>query len=276
MTSSHPNLAELRARVHKDHHQTIGNWLARRWGRPAGVYGTWLAVRLGLSAHQVTLGALLSYLAAALAIGTGRPSGFLAGTLLAFGGFWLDHVDGQLARWHGTAGLGGVYYDYLLHHVFHLAVGFALGYGLATRTGQPPWAIAGFLIAAGWTLLSLHNDCRYKAFFQRLKLPGKSFRVDGGSGARPSPAPSWPRRGTGLIAWPASKLCEAHVVLASLAALSATLLASPTAWVWAWKAYVIALAAVAPLLAAVRLTRCVLRNDVPAEFDRWFQPVDEP
>ncbi len=47
-----PTLAELRARVHKQHHRTIGNWLARRVGRPSAVYGTWLAVRLGVSANR--------------------------------------------------------------------------------------------------------------------------------------------------------------------------------------------------------------------------------
>ena len=36
----------------------IGNWLARRVARPTAVYGCWLAIRLGLTAHQVTLAAL--------------------------------------------------------------------------------------------------------------------------------------------------------------------------------------------------------------------------
>ena len=36
-----PTLAELRARVHKERHREIGNWLARRVARPTAVYGTW-------------------------------------------------------------------------------------------------------------------------------------------------------------------------------------------------------------------------------------------
>ena len=62
MSASGPTLAELRARVQKDRHREIGNWLARRVARPTAVYGSWLAIRLGLSAHQVTLLALLSSL----------------------------------------------------------------------------------------------------------------------------------------------------------------------------------------------------------------------
>src|SRR5690606_6577534 len=78
MTRERPTLAELRTRVfkgpivgparpgggpHRDgtiphgrgsarpRDDAPGNVLARRWGRPAAVYGTWLAVRLGLSAN---------------------------------------------------------------------------------------------------------------------------------------------------------------------------------------------------------------------------------
>ena len=74
----------------------------------------------------------------------------MLGVALAHLGFWLDHVDGQVARWRGTSCLDGVYLDYLMHHVGNLALGFALGYGLASRSGQPAWALAGFAISAGW------------------------------------------------------------------------------------------------------------------------------
>src|SRR5207244_10126641 len=114
----------------KGRHHEIGNWLARRIARPSAVYGCWLAVRLGLSAHQVTAAAWLSSLAAAAAIGTGARPMFVLGVGLAHLAFWLDHVDGQVARWRRSASLDGVYLDYLMHHVTSLALGFALGYGL--------------------------------------------------------------------------------------------------------------------------------------------------
>ena len=172
--------------MQKDRHREIGNWLARKFARPTAVYGCWLAIRLGLSAHQVTLAALCTSLAAAVAIGTGDRAWFVVGVVLVHLGFWLDRVDGQVARWRGTVSLDGVYFDYLMHHAANLVLGFALGYGLAVRSGEMLWAIAGFAIAVGWTLLSLHNDCRYKAFFQRLKGSSASYRVDGGAGAGPS------------------------------------------------------------------------------------------
>jgi phosphatidylglycerophosphate synthase len=267
-----PTLAALRLRVQKGRHREVGNWLARRVARPTAVYGTWLALRLGLSAHQVTLLALASSGAATLALMTGSRAGFVAGVALAHLAFWLDHVDGQVARWRGTASLDGVYFDYLMHHAANLGLGFGLGYGLAARTGDPRWAAAGFAIALGWVFLSLHNDCRYKAFFQRLKRETGTFRVDGGSGDRPSPPARWPRRGRAALTWPAYKACEPHVVLVGLTALALTALVAPPAWLSLWRGAVRVMAVIAPSLAFGRAARAVTRKTVSAEFDGWFHP----
>jgi hypothetical protein len=271
---AHPTLAQLRSRVHKDRHRELGNWLARRWARPSAVYGTWAAVRLGLSAHQVTLLALMANLAAAVAIGAGSRAGFVAGVGLAHLAFWLDHVDGQVARWRGTASLDGVYLDYLMHHAASLSLGFALGYGLAAHTGDPRWTVAGFAIALGWAGLSLHNDCRYKAFFQRLKRETHTYRVDAGSGGRPTPPAPWPRSGLGLLSWPAAKACEPHVVLLALTGLAVLALTAPPAWLVLWRVGVAALAVLAPALALGRTARSVRRHAAEDEFARWFKGWD--
>jgi phosphatidylglycerophosphate synthase len=275
MTDASPTIAELRARVHKDRHREIGNWLARRVARPTAVYGCWLAIRLGLSAHQVTLLALGSWLLASLAIGTGDRTLFVIGVALAQVGFWLDHVDGQVARWRGTVSLDGVYLDYLMHHAANLSLGFALGFGLAVESGNIRWTIAGFAIAMGWAGLSLHNDSRYKAFFQRLKSTTDSYQVDGGGGGRPQPPSPWPRTGLAAFTWPAFKACEVHVVTIGLAALAMLALVSPQAWIFAWKAAVLSLAALAPPLAIGRIARSVALSSAESEFSRWFRPLGE-
>jgi hypothetical protein len=271
-----PTLAQLRSKVQKDRHREIGNWLARRWARPAAVYGTWLAVRLGVSAHQVTVASLFASLGGALAIATGNGFGFVAGVSLLYLAFWLDRVDGQVARWRGTAGLDGVYLDYLMHHAANLSLGFALGYGLAACNGDSRWAIAGFSIAAGWAGLSLHNECRYKAFFQRLKRETRTYRVDGGGGGRPAPPAPWPgiprNRGLAALSWLAAKICEAHVVLLWLTALAVLAVADPPAWLLVWRGTALGLAVLAPALAIARACRAVVRGHTEAEFARWFHP----
>jgi len=116
-----PTFAQLRERVHKQHYREIGNLLARYIARPSAVYGTWLAIRVGLSANQVTGLALFAAVAGSVGIGTGTRTGFLVGTIFLCFSFWLDRVDGQLARWYKTASLNGVYYDYLMHYVANFA-----------------------------------------------------------------------------------------------------------------------------------------------------------
>ena len=272
--SDFPSLEQLRGKVQKDRHQEIGNWLARRVARPLAVYGTWVAIRLRLSAHQVTLGALLANLLAAVALGAGERWGVLLCAILLHLGFWLDHVDGQVARWRGTAGVTGVYFDYLMHHLSGMALGFALGMGLAVQTGNLAWPVAGFSISLGITLLSLHNDCRYKAFFQRLKASSGAFRVEGGAGGRPAPAPGWPRRGRAMLTWPLFKLCEPHMVLMAVSILAVLACLPGDSWLWAWQGYVGALAVLSPCLGLARVARSIQRNFPSTEFDQWFQPVD--
>jgi hypothetical protein len=272
MSHSRPTLDELRVAAQKGRHREIGNFLARRLARPSAVYGTWLAVRLGLSANQVTCAALAASLSGAAGIGSGTRWGFVLGVTGLHIGFWLDHVDGQVARWRRTAGLNGVYLDYIMHHLANLALGFALGFGLAIRTGDPVWSVAGFSVAAGWALLSLHNDCRYKAFFQRLKSTTGSYRVDGGSGGRPAPPAAWPRRGLAALTWPAYKLCEPHVCLITLTLLAFLACLEPAVWALSWRLLVIVLSFLAPTLGAGRVARAVSRGATETEFARWFQP----
>jgi hypothetical protein len=220
----------------------------------------------------VTFAALVSSVGGAIAIGTGDRLCFVVGVMLAFLGFWLDHVDGQVARWHGSASLDGVYLDYLMHHTVNQVLGFSLGYGLAARFRDPRWSIAGFAIAAGWILLSLHNDCRYKAFFQRLKSTTRTFRIDGGSGGRPEPASPWPRRGRAVLTYPAYKLCETHIILIGLAGLSILAVINPVLWLGLWRSGVCAMAVLAPLLALGRTGHSLAVGTVENEFVNWFQP----
>ena len=268
--SARPTLAELRAKAHKERHREIGNWLARRVGRPAAIYGTWLAVRLGVSANQVTSLALTVNLLAAIGIGSGTRWGFVVGVALLHLGFWLDHVDGQVARFLATSSLDGVYFDYMMHHAAGLGLGFALGHGLTRHSGDSNWSIAGFAIAFGWIGLSLHNDCRYKAFFQQLKRETRTGRVQGGGGSRPSPPTPWPRRGMGLISWPLYKLCEPQIVLLVLTGNAALMAISDRLGFLAWGSTAVIFAALAPPLAVARVWRSIRRGALKSEFTAWF------
>jgi phosphatidylglycerophosphate synthase len=272
--TARPALIELRTRVFKHSGSSrpeIGNILARKLGRPSAVYGTWLAVRLGLSAHAVTTLAMAANLAGAVAIGSGFRAGFLGGVLLLIAGYWLDHVDGQVARWRGSASISGVYFDYVLHHVTNLSLGFALGFGLTMKTGSHLWSLCGFAIASGWMVLNLHNDCRYKAMFQRLKAMDRDIRVDRGSKPQPLAPSPWPTRWPGIVTWPMAKACEFHVVLSILTILMVAAAGSARVWLIGWEITAISLAIIAPVLALGRVARSISRGEADAEFHSWFR-----
>lgn len=271
-----PTLSDLRRRVYKHSGTTrteTGTWLARRVGRPSAIYGTWAATRIGISAHVVTILALIANLGGALLIGTGARWAFVSGVVCLALAYWLDHVDGQVARWKGTASLSGVYFDYLMHHTASMTLGFALGFGLTMRGGSPLWSIAGFAIAFGWLGLSIHNDCKYKAFFQRLKNATTDFCVapPGASGAGSSRAKARP------ASWLAAKACESHIVLIGLAGLSVLAIVATEQWLLAWRAGVIAMAIVAPALAILRAGKAIHRGAIDREFAEWFRAgIDRP
>jgi len=268
-----PALSELRARVFKhsgSNRPEVGTWLARRVGRPSAIYGTWVAARVGISAHAVTTLALVANLGGAGLIATGARWGFVAGVASLALGYWFDHVDGQVARWRGTASLSGVYFDYMMHHASAMALGFALGFGLTMRVGSPLWSLVGFMIAAGWAGLSLHNDCRYKAFFQRLKS-GPAHIV-----TPPPLAPATGRAGRS-VSWLAAKVCEPHIVLLGLAGLAVVAMIRPMEWLVAWRFAVVAMAILAPALAVLRVGRAIRSGSVDSEFALWFPPqVERP
>jgi CDP-alcohol phosphatidyltransferase len=269
-----PTLADLRAVVQKDRHREIGNWLARHWARPTAIYGTWLGVRIGLSAHMITIIAFTCGLMAAAAIGLGSTGGFASGVALGFLSFWLDRVDGQVARWNGTVSLDGVYLDYLMHYATNLALGFALGFGLARHDGLLAWCLAGFAIATGWTLLALHNDCRYKSFFKHVKASTHSYLIVGGAGGGPTPPLPWPASGLASISWPLYKSCEAHIILIVLGLLAVLAVVSPSLWILLWKAFVISQAILAPTLALLRIAKAIQTRSTETSFRAWFQHVE--
>ena len=270
-----PSLAELRDRVFKHsgtNRPEQGNWLARRVGRPSAIYGTWVVSRTKLPAHAVTLAALIANTLGAVGIGSGTRLGFVGGVFGLMVGYWLDHVDGQVARWRGTSSLTGVYFDYLLHHATALMLGFALGFGLTARGESVLWSLLGFAIAVGWTGLNLHNDCMYKAMFTQLKRERRVLRVNLGDQERWSSPSSWPKNGPGVFTWPMAKLCEPHVVLMGLCGLMVAAVLWPVLWFIVWKLGVVLMAMIAPVIAIGRVSKSILRREPDREFDRVFRP----
>jgi len=253
----------------------MGNWMARHVARPAALRITRVVAPWGVSANAATLAAWGCGVAGAAAFGWGTVWGWILAAVMLQLGYLLDHVDGQLARWQGTASLDGVQLDYLMHHTIHLLVPLGIGWGLFVRTAEPLWALGGLLWGVSLLLITLPHDARYKAFIQRLKRVHGRLHVDGGGGGRPEPQPPIPRHPWPLAAWIARKACEMHVMTNMLALTAlAQLLTGDTRLLFGSIVLVLA----APTAAAVAvwtIVRSQQRHTAEEEFAAWYRVPED-
>ena len=264
-------LAELERRCQKPDHRRIGNWMARRITRPAALRITWIVAPWGLSANAATLAAWGCGAAAAAAFGWGAVWGWVVGAALLQLWYLLDHVDGQLARLHGTASLDGVQLDYLMHHTVNLLVPLGVGFGLFARSAEPLWLLGGLVWGVSLLLITLQHDARYKAFVRRLKRVRGELRVCGAGGARPTPQPAIPRSPLRLAAWTARKACETHVIINLLSLLALGQFALGDADLLAGRAYLVLTAPIAAITAVWTIARSGRRQSAEQEFAAWYR-----
>jgi len=266
-------LAELERRCQKPDHRRLGNWMARRVARPAALRITWVVSTWGCSANTATLAAWACGVGAAVALGWGTVWGWLVGAAMLQIWYLLDHVDGQLARLHGTASLDGVQLDYLMHHTVNLLVPLGVGWGLFVRTAQPLWAAGGLVWGTSLLVLSLHHDAKAKAFLQRLKRVRGRLDVVGGGGGRPLPQPPAPQNALRRLAWTARKACEIHVVLNLLAVTALVQLLAGDTGLLVGRIHLAVAAALAAVVAAWTVVRSQRSGAAEQEFAAWYRPA---
>lgn len=122
--------------------------------RPLSLYLTYLALRLGLTANQVTVLQTLFGLAGSLCLAFPASAPAIAGIFLLQFGFLLDNVDGEVARFRRQVSVTGKFLDTVGHEFVVTSMYFALGVGTYFRLGHFESVIFGFL----WGLCSLRLD----------------------------------------------------------------------------------------------------------------------
>ena len=262
---------EFERRCQKPGHRRIGNWMARRISRPVALRITWVIAPWGISANTATFSAWASAVAAFLALAWGTVDGWLLGAALLQVWYLLDHVDGQLARFHGTASLDGVQLDYLMHHTVNLLVPIGVGAGLFAQTAQPLWLLGGLAWGMSLLLLALLHDTRYKAFIKRLKRLKGELNVVGGGGGRPKPQPPVPRQPRRLAAWLSCKACETHVMINLILLIALCQWAFLDTRLMAARGYLAIMAPLGIAVAGWSIFRSQMRQTVEREFAEWFQ-----
>lgn len=135
--------------------------------RPLSLYVTYFALRLGLTANQVTVLQTLSGVAGAILLAFPAPLLRLLGVLLLQFGFVLDNVDGEVARFRKQVSVTGKFLDVVGHEIVIPFMFFGLGIGTYFQLGRFDAIIFGFL--AGFFSLRFDVSVMYHEAAQLLE-----------------------------------------------------------------------------------------------------------
>ena len=162
------SIRELDQICQKPNYKTVGNWMVCHILRPAALPTTWLLLHTNVTANQVTFASLIVGLAGAFLLSRPSSNAFVAGVLLLQFWYYLDHVDGQIARYRKTVSLSGRFHDFMVHHVIHSVILFCLGFYCFYKTGWMFVIVLGFVGSMGIVMFNLINDVKCKTFIERL------------------------------------------------------------------------------------------------------------
>ncbi|WP_034648057.1 CDP-alcohol phosphatidyltransferase family protein [Cellulomonas sp. HZM] len=160
-----PSVAELRRVGQPDQirqRRNAEHWTADVYGRRISPYLTLVALRLGMSANQVTWLMLAIGWVAALAVALPGWGFAVLAVALAHLQMLVDSSDGELARWKRTTGPVGIFIDKLAHYTTEALIALALGVRAAGGFGEIPdnlaWTTLGGLFATLLLLNKVVND----------------------------------------------------------------------------------------------------------------------
>ena len=102
---------------------------------------TWVLLHTNVTANQVTLLSLLLTVAGGILIALPSAAWALGGTAALVVHYFLDKVDGEIARFRRVYSLSGVYMDELSHTFAYAGIFAGLGFHLAWRATTPIEAV---------------------------------------------------------------------------------------------------------------------------------------
>src|SRR3989338_5102188 len=211
MVESLKKLSEI---CQKPRYKEVGNWMVRHILRDAALPMTWLLLHTAVTAHQVTSVSILIGTAGIICFSFMGKGFFLAGCLLLQFWYYLDHVDGQIARYRGSSSLSGRFFDYLMHHFIHGIILFSLGCYAFESAGHKAFLIWGFFGSVSTFMFNLIYDTQYKTFFEKLASV-KRLEINPPAADPSSPGQSKPskKNAAGALFSLLHKFFEIHVLM---------------------------------------------------------------
>lgn len=260
------SLKELSAKCQKPQYKKVGNWMVRHILRDAALPMTWLLLHTSVTANQVTLFSIFVGIAASVCFAVPSSGFFLTGALLLQFWYYLDHVDGQIARYRGTACLSGRFFDFVTHHLIHAIIIFPLGVYAYQKSGAFIFVLLGFIGSLGSVMFNLIYDVQYKTFFEKIvSLKTLEIKGAGQSAGENNPLPVSVKKRIFEIG---HKSHEIHVMM-NILTLGA-LLEVFIRFIDFRFILFIYFAAAAPFLAAVKTAHFIKTKKIDQSFDETF------
>ena len=121
---------------------------------------TWALLHTPVSANQVTVVSLALTALSPLLLALPAPGLALSGALALVVHYFLDKVDGEIARYRQVYSLAGVYMDELSHTFAYAGIFAGTGLHLAWRAGTPAAAIEvlGFAMAGAIAMVMIRQN----------------------------------------------------------------------------------------------------------------------
>ncbi len=260
------SLKELNRICQKPNYRKAGNWLARYFVRDAALPITWALLHTPVTANQVTLASLFVALFGMILYSFPNPAFFCLSALLLQFWYILDHVDGQIARYRKTASLSGRFFDFVMHHIVHGSLLFAMSFYCYSQTGSIFYLLWGFAASLSILTFNMTHDIKYKTFFEQFMKHPDSFQVrpvfETGSKMNLSP-----KLDLKTIFSLIHKLCEIHILISVLTIASLVQFFIPLDFrTFLFTFYGSAVI----LIAVVKLTYVIHNQKIDEEFESTF------
>src|SRR5574341_1269012 len=164
------SLTELRQFKHRINPEERQGAYGYYFIRPLSLYVTYLALRLELTANQVTVLQTLAGLAGAALLAIPANVMAIAGIFLLQFGFVLDNVDGEVARFRRQVSITGKFLDTIGHELVVPSIYFGLGVSTYFRLGHFESVVFGFLAGLFSLRLDIATMYHEAAQFLETKL----------------------------------------------------------------------------------------------------------
>jgi len=154
--------------------------------RPLSFPVTWMLLKVGLSANQVTFASIALSGAAGWFYSQGGYSQFIIAAGLSHGALLLDSVDGNMARATGTSGPLGWILDTVGADLFYIAFFIPIGIGLINSpdyeplVGDSEWVFLGMGTLASVSVL-FYRLFRYRVHEATAQIAGAATSQSQGS-----------------------------------------------------------------------------------------------